>query len=117
MSTAHDFFSEYTKALLARDADRIADLYAVPALILFPGSSTPVSDRAQTRDFFSSAMGQYDGVEVARPEIDVVAATDNSIWADVTWHYDPGAAPERNMYQLVLDGEKWRIAVLTPLLL
>lgn len=56
-------------------------------------------------------------MEVARPEIDVVAATDNSIWADVTWHYHPGAAPERNMYQLILDGEKWRIAVLTPLLL
>ena len=117
MSTAaHEFFDSYAKSLLARDADAIADSYAVPALILFPGNSIAVSDRAQARDFFASAFGQYAGVTEARPEVESVAATDHSIWADVTWHYDT-LPPERNMYQLIADGDTWKIAVLTPLTL
>lgn len=116
MSTAHEFFDGYAKALLARDADALAGQYAVPALILFPGNSIAVTDRAQTRGFFLSAFAQYAGVSEARPEVESVAATEHSIWADVTWHYDT-QPPERNMYQLIADGDTWRIAVLTPLTL
>jgi ketosteroid isomerase-like protein len=113
---AEEFFRTYTRALLDRDAEAIADLYAVPALIAFPGQVLAVADRAQTAAFFASAFGQYDGVTDARTSIDVVAETGHSIWADVTWSYDGPAAGERNMYQLLRGGDGvWRIGVLTPL--
>ena len=47
--------------------------------------------------------------------MEVVAATGHSIWADVSWHHHGGAPDERSMYQLVRNGDKWTIAVLTPL--
>lgn len=113
-AAVHDFFSDYTRALLSRDPDAVAACYAVPALICFPGRSMAVSERAQTRDYFSANLPTYASVTTLKPELDVVAATDASIWADVTWHFD-SMPPERYMYQLVLDGDRWRIAVLTPL--
>lgn len=112
--TATGFFADYTKALLERDADTIAGLYAVPALILFPGQSLPVTSREQTREFFTGAFGQYQDVRGADTEITVPAATSHSIWVDVRWRYDTGAT-ERMLYQLVRTGQQWRIAVLTPL--
>src|SRR5699024_151749 len=47
----------------------------------------------------------------------VIASTEHSIWADVTWRYHGGAPDERNMYQLVQTDDGWKIAVLTPLTL
>jgi hypothetical protein len=113
---AREFFETYTRALLDRDAEAIAALYAVPALIAFPGRLIAVADRGQTAAFFASAFGQYDGVTDARPAVDVVAEARHSVWADVTWTYTGPAPGERNMYQL-LRGEdgNWRIGVLTPL--
>ncbi|HEX5728397.1 nuclear transport factor 2 family protein [Microbacterium sp.] len=108
------FFDKYRRALLDRDAKRVAQLYAVPALILFPGQSIAVSDAAQTEKFFASAWDQYEGVTDTRTELDVVATTPGSVWVDLTWHHDNGAS-ERLMYQLVRTEEDWRIAVLTPL--
>ena len=109
-----DFFAAYTRALLDRDAAAIAGHYAVPALIAFPDQSIAVSDAAQTEQFFAGAFQQYEGVTTAEPLVTIVAETVHSIWADVTWIYDT-VDPERNMYQLVLAGGRWRIAVLTPL--
>ncbi|MBD8079950.1 DUF4440 domain-containing protein [Cellulosimicrobium arenosum] len=111
---AHAFFDRYARALLDRDAAAIADLYAVPALILFPGQSVAVSDRAQTEQFFGAAFGQYEGVTDTRSDVEVVAEAPHSVWADVTWHHDNGAT-ERFVYQLVETGGVWQIAVLTPL--
>lgn len=113
-TSTREFFDTYTEALLARDASALAYLYAVPALILFPGNAVPVSDAAQTEQFFAGAFGQYAGVTEASAEVTVVAQTGHSAWAEVTWSYD-GAAGERNMYQLVRVDDAWRIAVLTPL--
>lgn len=113
-TTAQTFFDTYAGALLDRDARAIAEQYAIPALIEFPGQAIAVSDPSQTEQFFSGAFAQYDGVTEAKPTIDVVAATGHSIWADVTWSYD-GTARERFIYQLVLTDERWQIAVLTPL--
>jgi ketosteroid isomerase-like protein len=113
---AREFFETYTRALLDRNADAIAALYAVPALIAFPGQVIAVADRAQTAAFFASAFGQYDGVTDARAAVDVVAETGHSVWADVTWTYTGPAPGERNMYQLLRDEDgTWRIGVLTPL--
>lgn len=112
---AADTMHRYAAALLSRDAAAIADAYAVPALILFPGSSIVVTDRAQTEAFFESSMAQYDDVTEAEPRASVIAAAPHSVWVDVTWRYD-GADRERFVYQLVADDDaRWRIAVLTPL--
>ena len=42
-SKVEEFFDRYAAALLARDAKAMAKMYAVPALILFPGNSIPVA--------------------------------------------------------------------------
>lgn len=113
-AVAREFFDDYTRALLSRDAAAIAGHYAVPALIEFPEQPIAVTDPAQTEQFFTAAMDQYADVTDARAAVTVVAATGHSIWADVTWTYD--AAPgERLLYQLIRTGGVWRIAVLTPM--
>jgi hypothetical protein len=112
--TVTEFFEQYTEALMARDERRVAGLYAVPGLILFPGQSVVVTDEAQTEQFFASAWGQYEDVTETHTELTVVAESPVSVWVDVTWHH-VGAEPERLMYQLVDTGGTWRIAVLTPL--
>ena len=112
---AREFFDSYTRALLDRDAKAIAEHYAVPALIEFPEQAIAVSDARQTEEFFAGAFGQYEGVSRSDAAVEVVAATGHSIWADVSWHHHGGAPDERSMYQLVRNGDKWTIAVLTPL--
>lgn len=110
----NDFFDSYARALLDRDAEQIADLYAVPALIVSPGQSIAVTDRSQTREFFAAGMSGYDDVIDATAEVTVLAQTGHSVWADVTWRYD-GDPRERYVYQLVAGADGWQIAVLTPL--
>lgn len=113
---AREFFDRYAQALLARDAAAVARMYAVPSLILFPGQSIAVTDVSQTEEFFTSAWKQYDAVVQTSTDIALWAATDHSLWADVTWHHD-NAPEERLCYQLLRTktGE-WQIAVLTPLM-
>ena len=113
-STVTKFFERYTEALMARDERRVAALYAVPGLILFPGQAVAVSDEEQTEQFFASAWGQYEGVTETHTELTVVAEAPASVWVDVTWNH-VGAPVERLMYQLVETGGTWKIAVLTPL--
>lgn len=116
-SFIHDFFVQYADALLDRDADTLAELYSVPSLILFPGNHIAVGSREQTRAFFESAWGQYEGVESLTNDIEVVGEAPATLWADVTWSYR-GEVRERFIYQLVKDANgEWRIAVLTPLAL
>lgn len=109
-----EFFSRYARALLDRDAEAIADLYAVPGLIAFPGQSIAVSERAQTRDFFASSWGGYAGVTEADPSVHIVAQTGHSVWVDVTWSYG-GEPRERFIYQLLDGPNGWQVGVLTPL--
>ncbi|MCC2335407.1 DUF4440 domain-containing protein [Cellulomonas wangsupingiae] len=109
-----DFFARYARALLARDADAIADMYAVPALIAFPGRSIAVGDREQTRESFADSWSAYEGVTEADPRVQVVAATRHSVWADVTWSYG-GREQERYVYQLLDGPDGWQIGVLTPM--
>jgi hypothetical protein len=109
-----EFFDRYAAALLARDEKAVAALYAVPALILFPGQSVPVSDARQTEQFFASSWGQYEGVDEAERSVEIMAEAPGTVWADVTWTYG-GRAQERFCYQLVETPDGYRIAVLTPL--
>jgi ketosteroid isomerase-like protein len=108
------FFDRYAAALLARDAKAVAKMYAVPSLILFPGSSIPVSDARQTEAFFDSAWAQYDGVDSLDREVVVMGEAPGTVWADVTWFHG-GQARERMCYQLVQGAEGYQIAVLTPM--
>ncbi|MGI5125836.1 hypothetical protein ACQEVB_03365 [Pseudonocardia sp. CA-107938] len=114
--TVTEFFSAYRKALLDRDTRAVTGMYAVPALIVFPGNSIAVTDAQQTADFFASAWKQYDGVDDAEPTIAVMAEAPGSTWVDVTWTHG-GRAQERFCYQLVEEGADLRIAVLTPMAL
>ena len=109
------FFDTYTRALLDRDVGAIADHYAVPALIEFPGQRILVTEARQTEQFFAQAFGQYEGVTEVDAAVAVTASTGHSIWADVTWRYHGGAPDERNLYQLVQGDGGWKIAVLTPM--
>ena len=113
-STAARFFDRYAAALLARDERAVAGLYAVPALILFPGSSIAVSDARQTEAFFRASWSQYEGVSEAQPSITLMGEAPHSLWADVSWSYG-GEVRERFCYQLVEGPDGYRIAVLTPL--
>lgn len=112
--TAERFFIRYADALLARDEKAMADLYAVPALILFPGHAIPVSDAGQTEEFFAASWAQYEGLHDVEHQVRVLAEGPGSLWADVTWSYR-GRPQERFCYQLVEGLDGWRIAVLTPL--
>lgn len=107
------FFDRYQAALLDRDATRIAEMYAVPGLILFPETSVAVTDQAQTEQFFKASFGQYEGVAEIDHKLTITAETSHSVWADVTWSYD-GHPRERFCYQL-LGTNRPQIAVLTPL--
>ena len=109
-----EFFDTYAQALLDRDPKAIANLYAVPALIVAPEHSLPVSDPAQTEEFFTAAFGQYEGVTHVRPQVEVIVRSGHSVWADVTWFHD-GTAAERFVYQLIRSGHTWKIVVLTPM--
>jgi hypothetical protein len=111
---ADQFFERYAAALLARDEKAIATMYAVPSLILFPGTSIPVSDASQTEEFFAASWSQYEGVDTVDKQIAIMAEAPGSIWADVTWSYD-GQARERFCYQLVDGTDGYQIAVLTPM--
>ena len=108
------FFERYAGALLARDAKAIANMYAVPSLIVFPGRSIPVSDAGQTEEFFAASWSQYEGVDSVDKQIVIMGEAPGSVWADVTWSYG-GKARERFCYQLLTGTDGYRIAVLTPL--
>jgi ketosteroid isomerase-like protein len=108
------FFDRYELALLARDADAIASMYSVPALIVFAGDLIPVVHTDQTRDFFASAFDQYEGVRDVDREMTVIAETLNSIWVDVKWSFQERSS-ERFCYQLIDHHGDLQIAVLTPL--
>lgn len=118
MNTTQDiaaaFFDDYTQALLDRDTDRMSSLYAVPALIAFPHQSIAVTDADQTRQFFDQSWGQYEGVTTVDADVTVVAETGHAIWARVVWSHD-GEPREAFIYQLLRDGDTWKVAVLTPL--
>ena len=112
---AEQFFNSYTRALRDRNAEAIAEHYAVPALIEFPEHPIAVSSASQTEQFFAGAFSQYEGVTTTHAAVKVVASTGHSIWVDVTWTHSPSRQEERFLYQLVRDSESWKIAVLTPL--
>jgi len=110
--TPDQFFDRYAAALLARNERAIAEMYAVPSLILFPGRSIAVTDARQTEEFFASAWGQYEGVDAIDRKVVVMAEAPGTLWADVTWFHD-GRAQEHFCYQLVEGPDGYQIAVLT----
>lgn len=113
-ATVHEFFDRYGAALLARDEKAIASMYAVPSLIVFPGSSIPISDAKQTEEFFASSWGQYEGVDTIEKKIVVMNQAPGSVWVDVTWS-SGDELQERFCYQLVTGTDAHQIAVLTPM--
>ena len=116
LAAGQEFFEGYAAALLARDEKAVATRYAVPSLILFPGSSILVTEADQTEKFFAASWTQYEGVTAVDHEIAVMGHAPGSIWVDVTWSYDDQAR-ERFCYQLVAGSEGHQIAVLRPMAL
>jgi ketosteroid isomerase-like protein len=114
-AAVEEFFERYQSALLARDAAAVAQMYAVPGLILFPGNAIPVIDRSQTEAFFATTWQQYEGIEIVAKNLVVIAEAPGSVWVDLTWTYGGGGGGERFCYQLFLTGDGYQIAVLTPL--
>jgi hypothetical protein len=112
VSTTVEFFERYVTALLARDEQAIGKMYAVPSLILFPGTAIPVTDAHQTEEFFAASWPQYDGIDAVDKHIRIMGEAPHSIWADVTWNFD-GKPQERFCYQLVYGPDGYQIAVLT----
>jgi hypothetical protein len=111
---ANQFFERYSAALLARDETALAEMYAIPSLILFPGNSIPVSDNRQTEEFFAASWEQYEGVETVDRQMTVMAEAPGSVWVDVIWSFE-GQARERFCYQLIEGTGGYQIAVLTPM--
>lgn len=107
-----EFFERYASALLARDEKAVAQMVAVPSLILFPGRSVPVSDAKQTEQFFASSWAQYEGVDEAEKRLVIMGEAPGYVWADVTWYYG-GEPRERFCYQLIEGASGYQIAVLT----
>ncbi len=110
----HGFFDRYAAALLARDEQAIAGMYAVPSPILFPDQSISVTDAKQTEVFFAPAWGQYEGIDTIDVQIVVMGEAPHSVWADVTWLHG-GETRERFCYQLIDRPGGYQIAVLTPM--
>jgi ketosteroid isomerase-like protein len=113
-SRTDEFFERYQSALLARDEQAIAELYAVPSLILFPGQSLVVTGQEQTEQFFAAAWGQYDGVTAVDRAVEIMGEAPGTVWAVVTWSYE-GRPRERFCYQLVDGPSGYQIGVLTPM--
>jgi ketosteroid isomerase-like protein len=109
-----EFFERYQAALLARDAGEVAQLYAVPGLILFPDHPIAVTDRRQTEAFFATTWQQYEGIDTVERKLVIMAEAPGSAWVDLTWNYGDGAG-ERFCYQLFWTGDGYQIAVLTPM--
>jgi hypothetical protein len=112
--TANEFFDRYAEALLARDEQAMARLYAVPSLILFPGNSRVVDDASQTAAFFAAAWNQYAGIDSIDKHIAIMGEAPASIWVDVSWSYS-GRPRERFCYQLIPGPDGYQIAVVTPM--
>lgn len=108
------FFDRYSGALLARDAETIATLYAVPSLILFPGQSIAVNDAEQTAQFFAGSWSQYEGIDSIERKNTTMGSGPGSVWVDVTWIYG-GSPREHFCYQLIEGPNGPQIAVLTLL--
>lgn len=113
-SKVDEFFERYAAALLGRDAKAVAEMYAVPSLIVFPGNVIPVGDAKQTEEFFASSWGQYEGVRTVDRQTTVMAEAPGTVWVDVTWSYS-GQPQERFCYQPVEGAHGYQIVVLTPL--
>lgn len=102
---SQQFFDAYAAAMLARDAKAIAGLYAVPALVEFPGQAVAVSDSSQTEQFFMASFEQYAAVLEVTPAVRAVAHTGHSRWVEVIWSYD-GTPAEQYIYQ-VIHHRRW----------
>jgi hypothetical protein len=89
-------------------------MYAVPGLILFPGSPIAVTNRSQTEAFFATTWQQYEGVEVVEKNLIIMGEAPGTVWVDVTWRYGEGRG-ERLCYQLFMTSDGYQIAVLTPM--
>src|SRR5699024_2100521 len=110
-----EFFDTYARALIDRAAAAIADHYAAPAIIEFPGRRISGPVAGPTESVLGRAGRQDDAVTGVDTGVSVIPPTGQSIRGDVTWRYHGGAPDERNMYQLVQTDDGWKIAVLTPL--
>jgi hypothetical protein len=114
------FFSSYAKALSSRDVEAIVGCWGVPTLVLSDQGAIPASQIQEVHTFFSSSLGQYEGVTTAKPTITAFEPLSEKVIAcQITWdHLDQAGTSvggELAYYILKHDGERLRIHVYTPM--
>ena len=92
-----DLMDRFGKALTAGDGAAVAQLWTVPALVLFDGGTRPVATIEEVEAFFSHGKEQYAarGIKEARPEIQAIDWMTSQL-ANVTvrWPYIDQAGKE-----------------------
>jgi hypothetical protein len=114
------FLDQYGQRLTAGDGAALAEMYALPALIVADAGALAVVDRAQITEFFGHAPEQYraQGIVGTRPEVDrIEPLTDKLFSVDVRWPYvyEDGheAGGEHSRYLVELGPDRVRIRSVT----
>jgi len=107
-----DLMDRFAKALSAGDGAAVAQLWTVPAFVLYDGGARPVATIEEVEAFFSNAKEQYAarGIDEARPEIQAIDWMTSQL-ANVTvrWPYIDQAGKEigeESSTYTVRQGEK-----------
>ncbi|WP_416308138.1 nuclear transport factor 2 family protein [Neptunicella sp. SCSIO 80796] len=85
-----DFFENYMKAFNAKDADKLAEQYYVPAIIMIGSEKLIFTDRAQVKDYVEQIIQQYQQQGIAKADIDVqnvMKLANNFIFCKIIWHF------------------------------
>lgn len=118
-SDIKDFFSEYAKALGARDIKKIAAHWGVPALVLSDDGAVAVGELGEVEAFFASSMEQYEGIATARAKIaSADALSDTVVGCEIEWRHEDADGKEIGAevghYTLRQDGRSLKIHAYTP---
>ena len=120
MNQIEVFFSDYARALGARDIAAIVACWGVPTLVLSDAAAIAATKIEEVGAFFSSSMQQYEKVASAHPIIhSVLVLSDNVVSCQVIWEHRDEAGNvvggEAGHYMLRRDGTALHIHGYTPM--
>lgn len=93
-----DFFDRMAAALTRGDGEAVADLWAVPALVLSDRHVQAVGSREEVARFFGSAKDQYNQLGIADTRAQIVGferLTTRIVQVDVRWPWLDANGAER----------------------
>lgn len=122
-SSVRAYMEAFARALTAGDGAAIAQMWAVPALVMMKdGTARAVGSPDEVEKFFSGAKDQYTerGISEARPDIQRVEwLTDDVVVARVRWPYLDASGKEigeeSSVYTLRRDGSKLKMCAIVML--